>query len=107
MMAVTSTDDQVPTPGDDTCAFKQEDSEEPCPGHKADGFDHCLAHLEPAQLDQVLRAISARAAGRIKPIHATFVTGWLAVDAFPVDFTLQVQVAADGRKSATAEGITP
>ena len=57
MMAVTSTDDQVPTPGDDTCAFKQEDSEEPCPGHKADGFDHCLAHLEPAQLDQVLQRL--------------------------------------------------
>jgi len=56
-MAVTSTDDQVPTPGDDTCAFKQEDSEEPCPGHKADGFDHCLAHLEPAQLDQVLQRL--------------------------------------------------
>jgi uncharacterized protein YjbI with pentapeptide repeats len=56
-MAVISTDDHVPTPGDKTCASKQEGGEGPCPGRKAHGFKHCLAHLEPAQLDQFLQSL--------------------------------------------------
>ena len=56
-MAVTSPDDQVPTPRSKTCASKQEDGESPCPGRKADGFEHCLAHLESAELDQVLQRL--------------------------------------------------
>jgi hypothetical protein len=58
MMAVTSTDEQVPTPSDETCASKQEDGESPCPGRKADGFDYCLAHLERALRDQFLQRLS-------------------------------------------------
>jgi uncharacterized protein YjbI with pentapeptide repeats len=53
MMAATSRDDQSSSPSNKTCAFKEQDSGS-CPGRKADGFDRCLAHLEPAQLEQVL-----------------------------------------------------
>ena len=57
-MAATSTDDRVPTPSDEMCVFKGDDSGSRCPGQKADGFDRCLAHLEPVQLDQFLQGLA-------------------------------------------------
>ena len=46
-------DDRVPTPSDwPTCTHRSGEADSPCNGRQVDGFDHCLAHLEPEQLDQ-------------------------------------------------------
>ena len=39
-----------------TCAHR-EATERPCIGRRAEGFDHCLAHLKPQQLDQALKRL--------------------------------------------------
>jgi hypothetical protein len=49
------TDDQVPPPSWPTCTHQTEESGGSCNGRQVDGFDHCLAHLEPEQLEQVLQ----------------------------------------------------
>ena len=54
-IAATSPNDQVPTAGATTCAYHSKDSTSRCPGVRADGFEHCLAHLTPVQLDQALQ----------------------------------------------------
>ena len=52
------TDDQVPPPSWPTCTHQTGESGSPCNGRQVDGFDHCLAHLEPEQLEHVLQRFS-------------------------------------------------
>jgi uncharacterized protein YjbI with pentapeptide repeats len=51
-------DDQGPPPSWPTCTHQTGESAHPCKGRQVDGFDHCLAHLEPEQLEQVLQRFS-------------------------------------------------
>ena len=58
MMVNIGTDDQAPTPSWPTCAHRRGETGRPCNGKQVDGFDHCLTHLGPGQLEQVLERFS-------------------------------------------------
>jgi hypothetical protein len=45
----------MPAPGWPTCGHAEGDDH--CIGRRVDGFDHCLAHLEPDQLDRALHRL--------------------------------------------------
>ena len=45
----------LPAPHWPTCVHA--DSDEACIGSQVEGFDRCLAHLEPDQLDQALQRL--------------------------------------------------
>ena len=47
----------MPTPSATTCAHQPAEQGSDCPGRRAGGFDHCLAHLTPVQLSQVLQQL--------------------------------------------------
>ena len=48
-------DDRVPGLPWPTCAHRREEVGDACNGRQADGFEYCLAHLEPEQVEQVLQ----------------------------------------------------
>jgi Pentapeptide repeats (9 copies) len=51
-------DDQVSSPPYwPACAHRDSETDKPCIGRRVDGFDHCLAHLETAQLDWALQRL--------------------------------------------------
>ena len=54
----TGADNQVPAPSGQTCGHRGTDSSSSCTGMQFDGFDHCLTHLEPEQLEQALERLS-------------------------------------------------
>jgi uncharacterized protein YjbI with pentapeptide repeats len=60
-MVDIGTDDQEPTPSWPTCAHRNGETGSPCIGRQVDGFDHCLAHLEPEQLAQALQQLGPEA----------------------------------------------
>ena len=55
-MAHTHADDQPALPPPVSCAYRDEESRS-CFGHRAAGFDYCLAHLRPDQRDQALQRL--------------------------------------------------
>ena len=57
-MADIGTDDQAAAPQWPTCRHRNSETGSPCIGRRVDGFDHCLAHLEPEQLAQALQQFS-------------------------------------------------
>jgi hypothetical protein len=40
-----------------TCTHRSEETGSPCIGRQVDGYDYCLAHLEPEQLNQALQQL--------------------------------------------------
>lgn len=50
-------DDQALAPSWLTCTHRSRESSSPCTGKQVDGFDYCLAHLEPEQLNQALQRL--------------------------------------------------
>jgi Pentapeptide repeats (9 copies) len=46
-----------PSPSWPTCLGRGAGPGRQCRGKQAEGFEHCLAHLEPGELDQVLRRL--------------------------------------------------
>jgi len=57
-MTDAEVEDQIPAPSWSTCMSGRSVAGEPCRGRQVDGFDRCLAHLEPEQLDQFLRLLA-------------------------------------------------
>jgi uncharacterized protein YjbI with pentapeptide repeats len=49
--------DQVPAPSWPTCKRRSGETGSPCIGWQVEGFDRCLAHLEPEQLDEALQRL--------------------------------------------------
>jgi len=47
--------DDAPAPSWPTCVHRTRETGRACNGKQVDGFDQCLAHLRPRQLEQVLR----------------------------------------------------
>jgi uncharacterized protein YjbI with pentapeptide repeats len=57
MMDIGS-DDQVGAVPWPTCAYRRGETGVACNGRQVDGFEYCLAHLEPEELEQILQRFS-------------------------------------------------